>query len=463
MITAITVLAVLGAISATVAVVGVSNVKNADRDRQAGAALGASDAGVAQAIEYIRSNGVSGLTCPDATPGSCTGSAYPSGGWINPISPKLVPLAPNATTCVAADDCAKVWIGTVEAYSPPAVTVGTYRVHSLGISGRGPGARNVAVDLAVTPDSYPIGIFGEATIGNGGTGVVQESLFTRGCVYPRETGGGNGTSFTGIDPYWGIPAAAHSTSHVSTANNCGASGYIHNLTPTAAHCPDGRGYSSNQVNAMKFDQSADGGAVTAGSPCYHSYTKTDGSTYPPTDSTFFGLADLQSYGYRPRGLSDAQYAALRVRAQAQGLYNVAASSISAKITAAAAAGISQPVVYYDNSASVALSYSNFPAGSFERAPGSPCGAPIVTTVVEHGDLTFQGGNSNWFDAAIFVPDGGFYGNGGYNILGTVFANTLSLGGGQTFALNGCFARGIPGPILDVRAVKFREDDSKDVP
>ncbi len=439
----------LGAIAATVASIGVSNLKNSDRDRQAGAALGASDAGVAQAIEFVRNNGVNSLNCVDAT-ANTTCTANPA-GWTSPTNPMLVPLASGATGCTVTANCAKVWIGNVRAYSPPLVTTGTYRIHSEGIYGGGPAARNVVVDIEVTPDRFPIGVFGEQVTGNGGTSVVSESLFTRACVSPLETGNGNGTRFTGIDPYWGIPSAPHSTTHLSTTNSCGAGGYVHKV-----------GQPCSTYAALKYAQSGDGGPVSSGA-CYHSYLKANGGYYPENDSTFFGLADLQRYGYRPRGLSDAQLSALRVRAQSQGLYNVPTGSIAAKIVAANTLGISQPVVYYENVADVALSYSDFPAGYFGRAPGEPCNNSIVTIVVEHGNLTFQGGNATWLDAAIFVPDGTFAGNGGYNILGTLFANNLSLGGNQAFALDDCFVKSLPGPILAIHAVAFREDDSKDVP
>ena len=50
------------------------------------------------------------------------------------------------------------------------------------------------------------------------------------------------------------------------------------------------------------------------------YTRADGTKYPTT--SLFTQAELQNYGYRPRGLTDAQYDALRSQAQAQGTYNI---------------------------------------------------------------------------------------------------------------------------------------------
>ncbi|MEP7055024.1 MAG: pilus assembly PilX N-terminal domain-containing protein [Actinomycetota bacterium] len=448
MITAITILAVLSGLGATVAAVALNNVKNSNRDRQAGSALSAADAGVAQAIEYIRSNSVNALTCVEATYATTCGS-NPT-GYSNPTSPQAVALDTASAGCTAANNCAKVWIGILQAYNPPVYKTGKYRVHSEGIYGNGPGARNVVVDLTVTPLSYPIGVFGTALSGNGGTAIYTSSLFTKDCVQPRWDGSGNGTRFSGVDPYWGIPAAAHSTSHISTANNCGAGGYIHATSPASAHCPN--------VAALNFDQSGDGGPVAAGS-CYHSAVMPDGSFYPPNDTTLFTAADLQAYGYRPRGLSDAEYASLKARAQSLGTYNISTGSIMTKLNAALAAGINQPVVYWDNG-NVSLSDNDFPA-AFGRAPGGTCNNQSVTIVVEHGNATFQGGNSSWFDGVAFVPDGNWNGNGGYNWLGTLFANDLTLGGNQKFQLDDCMVDNMPGPVMQVTATAFREDDSKD--
>jgi hypothetical protein len=193
------------------------------------------------------------------------------------------------------------------------------------------------------------------------------------------------------------------------------------------------------------------------------------------DSTAFGTTDLQRYGYRPRGLSDSQYAALKARAQAQNLYNVPHGNVAAGITAALNSGINDPVVYWDCSASgsncsggsVSLAYSDFPANTFANPPvtsGScPNPYPIVTIVVEHGSITWQGGNNQWFDAAFFIPDGTFNGNGGYNIVGTLFSNNLNMGGNQNWTLDKCWVPNFPGAVISVTQVGFRENDATDAP
>lgn len=454
MITALSVLAVLAALSATVAAVSTNNVANSNRDRMAGAALNASDAGVAQAIEYIRANSVFGLSCPESANSETVCAGLPA-GYSNPTNPQKTPLDQAASTgCTASDNCARVWIGVVRAYNPPLYKTGKYRVHSEGVYGNGPATRNVIVDLEVTPLQYPIGVFANGLQGNGGTSIYASSLFTRACVSPRWSGSGNGTRFDTVeDPYWGIPPAAHSTASVSTSNNCGNSGKIH--TPSAP-CP------TSGTAVLKYDQSGDGGPVTSGA-CFRNYTSSvTGDPYPPGDTTKFTNADLEKYGYRPRGLSDAEYASLKTRAQALGTYNVNPNTLVATLNAHLAAGINQPVVYFDNG-NQSLRASDFPGGTagFGRAPGGTCSNRAVTIVVANGNLTFQGGNSNWFDAVIFVPDGNWTGNGGYNILGTLFANNVSLGGNEKFELDPCLVDNMPGPVMKVEATVFREDDSKD--
>jgi hypothetical protein len=484
LITAIMVMLVLLAFGSVVAVLGINNLRNANSDRQANSSLGAGDAGVAQAVEYLRSNGVAALNCQDSDPSSCRTNPV---GWSNPASPRLIPLDSAGVGCnPGGNDCAKVWIGIVQAFAPPAVKVGTYNIHSEGVFGNGPSARQIVSTVQVKPDTYPIGVFGQTVTGNGDTAILTESLFTTGCVSPRNTGSGNGTSFTGIDSYWGQPAAAHTTTHVSSKVGCGSNGYIasgdpSSSTPSAANCPNN--------TALNSDQSGDGGLVAVGSACYHTYHRPDGSWYPDgvcpsgatspygnglCDTTAFTTADINRYGYNPRGLSGEQYKALRARAQAQGTYNLASGSISAAVTSLLNAGITSPVLYWNctdpntkcSGGAITISQSDFPANTFANPPtstGTCTPMPIVTIVIEHGSVTFQGGNNTWFDAAWFVPDGSFSGNGGYNILGTLFSNDLSLGGNQTFSLDSCWVTAFPGAVLSIKQTHFREDDATDAP
>ncbi len=57
-----------------------------------------------------------------------------------------------------------------------------------------------------------------------------------------------------------------------------------------------------------------------------------------------------------------------------------------------------------------------------------------------------------------MPEGSFKGNGGYNILGTLFANNISLGGNENFQLDTCYVSNMPGSLLDLDVTGFREED-----
>lgn len=478
--------AIITVLSITVATIAVNNLGNTRRDKQAGSAFATSEAGVAAVIERLRGGDIalSSLTCVEPasltatlpTANCTTAGSPPAGPWSNSEAPVEIPIDGGAGPCTVAQTCFKVWIGTLKAYNPKAgVRTGKYRIHSTGLFGNGPAASTVAVDIEVKPEAFPIGVFGNQVTGNGGTSIFNESLFTRQCVSPRNTGSGNGTRFEGMDVFWDQPASAHSTTMVSSANNCGASGNIHRTSTCSTDA------------ALKNDQSVFGGPQTSGA-CYRTHQRVDGSFYPdalPTagctpradglcDSTSFTEADLKRYGYRPRGLSDDQYEALASRARATDTYNVGASSLNSRLSAAVAAGNKQPVVYVDCDEAPGLcpgdvydlQVTDFPS-TFRQPPDATAGAlnrcasgpqPVVTLVVAKGSVTFQGGGSAWLDAALFVPDGKWRGNGGYNILGTIFTNDLELGGNEKFQLDACFVRDLPAPLMKIEIQKFSQDD-----
>lgn len=476
MITVIVAVMVLTALGATAATLGINNLTNANRDRQAGSALGAADAGVAQAIEYLRNNGVAGLTCPDANPSSCASVAA---GWGSPTSPQTVALDSAGTGCsttAAFKNCATVYITYVTKFAPPTVRTGIYAVHSLGRYGPGPGARAVVVNVAVTPDKFPVGVFGQTVQGNGGPQLYTESLFTTGCVQPLDDGHGNGTRFVGtVDPYYDQPPAAHSTVGLSTTNNSTCSSNDNGLVPSSGSCSN---------SSLMWDQGPTGGLLSSSSPCYRAYQRTDGSYYPDgtcpnnppaidvqpsglCDTNAFTTQDLNRYGYRPRGLTDAQYSELKARSQSQGLYNLT-GSVTTALNSALSAGITNPVLYWDCSVAAAacssgvtLKQSDIPS-TFTAAAGTCSNLHILTVVVEHANLTLSGGNSTTVDAAVFAPDGTYNNNGAVTLYGTLFSKTLDITSSPVFRLDSCWTSSFPGPVLSVTQKTFREDDTKDL-
>lgn len=480
-ITVIMVVAVLTAFLITATTLAVNNLGNSQRDRQALSALSTSEAGVAQAIQFLRGGNLGALTCQEPAAGAAPGPTCTGVGpsWISATSPKQVMLDGTAGACMVGSNCFKVWIGTVQPYvpncpgrhaSPPTPCFGIYRVHSTGVSGGGPSARKLAVDVKVTPYPFPIGVFADALSGNGNVGVHYESIFTNGCMMNRQddSHSGSGVQFAWdaannrpvLDLIYDQPTAAHATGTVSTSNtSCGSSsgGFPIHETSTS----DSTHKACNPT--FKYDQDGEGGPLTVGDGCYGAYTRSDGTKYPT--SSAFTSAELQNYGYRPRGLTDAQYDALRSQAQAQGTYNMSTTNISTTLTGLVNAGITSPVLFWDNG-SVSLKSTDFPA-SFLRDMNSSgaCTSNSVTVVVSGPghDLSYQGGNTApYLVASLFVPDGTLTGSSGRNTIGTVFAKTLDMGGNMDFYMDQCFASNPPGATLDVQVTTWREDDGKDI-
>ena len=89
-------MAVVMGLATTVAVVSINNVQSSMKAQQAGSALNAADAGVAQAMAYLRSSGVRRISC---SPG-CTANP-----WGNSVTPTSVTLAGVGREAEGRTDC----------------------------------------------------------------------------------------------------------------------------------------------------------------------------------------------------------------------------------------------------------------------------------------------------------------------------------------------------------------------
>jgi hypothetical protein len=430
MITALLVTAVLTALGLTVTQVAVSNLSNAGRDRVSGGAFGAAEAGVTRAIAYINKNNTQALSCWPCT--SLT-------SWGNPDHPQVVSLPDGRT--------AKVYIHPIQPYAPPLYKVGVYRIRSVGNAGTGPGQRTIEVDVQVRPMAFPLGIFTKNKINNGGTGTVySESVLSEACIDSRDH-----LTFVGTDPYYGIPAAAHSAKYITNSNvNGGCDNDLTNVynrdnkaihRASVGHC--------NATYPFDQDNAPLGGTFPSGSACS---TGPGGYT---SSSSLFTLEMLKAdpYNYLPRGLTDAQYALLKARAQALGTYY----TTSAPPSWPSALNTTNPVIYFKIPAGQEVSIQT-DLNSYAWTADAGCGAvhPAAIIVVEGGDLRLNS-NAN-VSGAIFVPDGSLTYNGGAQLVGTVFTKQLNMSGNSSITLNDCYAKSTPGGILEIKPVRFREVD-----
>lgn len=437
MMTTVMVMAVLTGFGVTISMVSINNSQNAGRDRQAGEALNLAEGGVAQAVEYIRGYGVSALTCFETT--YATNPSDPScenaapWGNPNPAKSQRVVFGPHQHY--------RVWIGAIQAPSLLTNFVGRYRVHSEGLSGGGPGARRIEVDLSVKPFSFPLGIFGDDITAGGNIVVTNESIFAKNCVNQREK-----IRFgSALDIAHGIPPAVHSAQYINYATNgCSAN------DRTNIHDPKPRGsgvcYSgSPPISHAQFDQDRLGGPL-AGTPCAGA-----GGAYPQT--SLFDETALKSYGYQAGGLSKAEYDALRSRAVSMGTYFK--TPVNPGLTEAWAVENPNAVLFYDLSntgGTVSLQQSDIPGFN-----STQCGRRSIVIVVLNGDLDFNGGVD--VVGSLFVPQGTIKGNGGAKLIGTVFARRLdSITGGFDSSLQSCFFDAFPGGLYNVTPSRFAEVD-----
>lgn len=427
MITSLLVGSVLTALGLTVAQVAVTNLANASRDRVSAGALGAAEAGVTRAMAYINKNNTDILKCYP----NCTF------GWGNPTTPQVVALPDGRQ--------AKVYITPVQAYAPPAYKVGIYRIHSVGTAGTGPGQRTLDVTVEVKPMTFPLGIFTHDKINNGGTGsVTSESVLSDSCIDSR----GN-LNFTGIDAYYGIPAAAHSTRYITGANlsYCETDlTTVRNTDNKAIH----RASVGTCSSQYPYDQDSAplGGTFPSGSACTSAPDQY-------TSSSHFDLTMLKAdpYNYLPRGLTDAQYALLKARAQATGTYY----TTSAPGSWPSPSTNPNPVLYFKLNAGEEVNIqTELNAYAWVTDPTCAIQHSSVVLVVEGGDLRISSNSS--FSGAVFTPDGTFTYAGGAQLVGTLFAKQLKLTGNANVSLNECYTRGTPGGVLEVRPTRFREVD-----
>ncbi|HVF05919.1 MAG TPA: pilus assembly PilX N-terminal domain-containing protein [Frankiaceae bacterium] len=428
MVTVLLVTAVLTALGVTVTQVSLSNLGNAGRDRVAGGALGAAEAGVARAISYIHSRNTNAIAC------SPTCATNP---WGNKAAPKVVGLPDGRQ--------ASVWIETVQPFAPPTYKAGTYKIHSVGAAG--PGKRTLEVTIEVKPMNFPLGIYTTQKLNNGGTAAVfNTTVLSHECIDSRDK-----MTFTGMDAYYGIPAAAHSTKYITKANIQACDNNLNNvwLNDTKAIHRAAVGTCSPEF-PYDQDNAPLGGTFPAGSSCLsapNQYT---------TSSLFTSeIIKAEPYNYLPRGLKDSDYALLKARAQALGLYFTTNSPASTAWPNAAA--VPNPVVYFKlNTGEKVTLQGELNSYGWQADASCLLQHPGLVLVVEGGDLQL---NSNArISGAVFVPDGNMTYNGGAQVVGTVFAYKLHFTGNASVTLNECYTRGTPGGVLDIKPLRFREVD-----
>lgn len=439
------VLALVTGLSTTVAVVTINNLQSSMSAQQAGAALNAADAGVAQAMSYLRSSGVRDLRCSP----SCTSNAW--GSETTPTSVSLPGIAGRSY---------KVWIEKVSPY--PANDPGLYRIHSTGSAG-GSAARTVSADVRVTTTNVPKGVFARTISGGGSAAVARESIFSTGCVYDRS----KITMVPGqLDVAYGIPIAVHSSQVITESNG---TGQFCPTTNKPIHDPSKTGAARYCNTAYPYDQDKYGGSLSGGCasapttyPNYYGSRDLDGDTTTDVNGSFLkdDLALFRLFNINAPALTPAQIDQLRSVAQSQGNYWTGATGWSSPDE-------SNAVMFFDLQGAQAGGIVDLnDITGFGRDPDvadadAACATRSLVIVIEGGNAKL---NSNQkLVASLFLtaaaPNGQVLkANGTSRFIGTIYADNVNLVGNTELSLDTCFMANSSPALLDLHLENYREED-----
>ena len=444
MILVIAVMVLVTGLAAVGTSMAISDQRGSGESQKAGRALNAAEAGIAQAINFVRSNGVRKLSCNLTT--------CPANVWsqANPVSAN-----------VAAGGRWSAWITPVSVGNGP--NGDRYLVHSTGSAG-GPAERTVETEITVTPFGLPNAVFGRTINLVGTVDMTQISMFSTGCVYKRDhvtinAAGGN-------DAAYNVPSAVHSSQIITESQGSGQ------------YCPDTKkpihtgltaaGTSLQACNpSYPYDQDRLGGSLVGLPACAAAVANP---AYVPRDIDADGTLDVngsfikddralfKTFGITRPILTDAQIEQLRTIAQSQGnYYTSTAYTVPSSVNPHA-------VLFFDlNGGEVNLDPLGGSYWSRARmdATNPACLDASLLVVITGGDAKL---NSNTQIAAgIYLSGSAPYGrvkkaNGTANHIGIIYGDTLDITGNFNISLDGCYIANAHPALFDVNPGTYRELD-----
>lgn len=427
--------AVLTVLGATSAILATNNTRASGTDRQAASAMGISEAGLAQGVEYLRQNAGKLKCSPTCNP------ALGQPDWGRPAGHSVT---------VSSGKTYSVWIEKVQAYAPPAVKTGLYRVHSTGTSGGGPTARTVTVDATIVPFTFPIGVFAHTVDAGGNGGIHYESLFSDSCIQGR-----NKVDFQGNDAYYGVPAAAHSANYIVPKQNdsCTAGNSIHSGAACNTSYPN--------------DTDLSGGPLVSGSSCYGNGPTLFGSPWLTTSKETSNANMAATYRFSSSGLSNDQLDMLRTISQQQGFYYTNTTAIPAVLQSGSpATTYPNPVLFYDlKGAAVGGTVDLKDLQGYSRTvplaqTDASCTSYGAVVIILNGNVKMNGNTT--LVASVYAPGPAPNGqvskaNGTNKLIGTLYADSIDLTGTADVYLDDCFVNNMPMP-MNVKISNFQEND-----
>lgn len=402
--------------------ISTGNLKNAGRDRVAGGALGAAEAGLAQAVNHMR---VASLACLSGAPACVTPDPWASATGVE----------------VALPDGrkAQVKITVVQPLKLPTVKTARFSITSTGRAGSGPGLRVAKQEVTLKPLDFPLSVYANQIQLTGTPSTFQQSVLSKNCIGGREKMSFKdpATGANAIDAAYGIPAAAHSEDAIYEKTCPGKNtDRIHHSSTCNPLYP----YDQDKLGGPKPD-----GSGTLPSPCLGA-----GGAYPQT--SYFGPGDVEKFGATD---ITPLLPALKAQAASMNQYWTSATGWTPPNP-----GIyPHAVIYFKLGKDQTLSLQSELDGYLYD-----CAAPkSVVIVVEHEGVGSGGlhmNSNNALAGAIFVPRGNFQYNGGASFTGPIFANTIDKWNGNAKSqLTQCYLDNFPPGLLDLGIEDYREVDT----
>lgn len=438
MIMVVFVMLLITALGGAAVRLAVSDTRGSGQAQLAGRALNAAEAGIAQAINYIRANGVRTIKCNTTT---CTTNAWSAS---NPVSANVAEGAR--------------WTASISAV---AGSDERFLVKSTGSAG-GPAERTVETEVTVTPFGLPMAIFGR-TINIGGTADLQQiSMFSTGCVYKRDHITVNAAA--GLDAAYAVPAAVHSSQIITTSQGTGqfcpnASKPIHRTNPgdLPLYCN----------TAYPYDQDRLGGSLDA-TLCLDGVLGN--LAYAERDLDLDGNLDIggsfirdekamfAAFGIKRPALTDAQIDQLKAEAQAQG-------NLYASTTGWSLPDEPHAVLFFELASNQTVDLDPLGSSMWARtrleAADPLCIDASLLVIVTGGNAKM---NSNMNLAAGIYVSGSSPGgqitkaNGTVNHIGMLYADTLDFTGNIGVSLDTCYMANPHPALFDVTPGSYRELD-----
>lgn len=447
MIITLMVMALVTALATTVATMTLDNLQGSWRAQQAGSAVNAADAGVAQAVSHLRNHGVRDLACSPA----CG-----SNPWGNEANPATVAVPGTAGQGYRA------WIEPVAPF--PANDPGLYRIHSTGTA-KGSASRDVVADVQVSTVDVPKGIFARTINGGGDASVHRESIFSTGCVYNRSK-----IQMTGTDLAYGIPVAVHSSQIITDSNGSGqycptTNKPIHREPPqfdTARPCHPAYPHDQDRLGGSLIGSGCE--STQTGHPDYYGPQDLDGDGNNDVDGSLLAndAALFELFGIRSPALTQAQIDQMRTIAQSQGNYWTSAQSTQWSSPDESNAVMFFDLTQHDAGGTVDLNdIVGFSRGPNLTATDAGCDSRSLIIIIEGGNVKLNS-NQQLF-ASLFLTSSSPYGqvfkaNGTSEFIGTIYADTVNLTGTADISMDPCFLDNPSPALLDLAVTSYRELD-----